>query len=153
MRCQRYTAASRMVWGDEIRRARRLDWKELERTVAWQITVTPGLRTVELAGETLAVIKGTLQSFVGSYAKSQRWGLELMAHPDDLDGLQYFGRRCGRTCLALFGDEKAPKAHQAALHVKKLGAMANWKSLWTFLDEIHVRVANLPSVLPPADWS
>ena len=52
-----------------------------------------------------------------------------------------------------FGDEKAPKAHQAKLRVKKLGVLANWKSRWTFLDQIHVRVANLPSVPPRADWS
>jgi len=121
--------------------------------IAWQISVAPSLRTIELAGETLAVVKGTLQSFVGGYAKSQRWGQALMAHPADLDGVQYFGRRCGRTCLALFGDDKTPKAHQAALHVKKLGAMVNWKSLWTFLDRIQVRVAHVPSVPPAADWS
>lgn len=49
-------AAFQEVWGDEIRRARRLDWTELERMVAWKITVAPTLRTVELAGETLAVV-------------------------------------------------------------------------------------------------
>lgn len=142
-------AAFQEIWGDEIRRGHRLDWKDLETMMAWQITVPPSLRTIELAGETLAVVKGTLQSFVGSYATSQRWGQALMAHPADLDGLQYLGRRCGRTCLALFGDEMAPKAHQAALHAKKLGAMVNWKPLWTFLDRIEVRVAHLPSTPLP----
>ena len=99
------------------------------------------------------MVKGTRQSFVGSYAKSQRWGQALMAHPADLDGPQYLGRRCGRTCLALFGDDKAPKAHQAALQVKKLRAMVNWKSLWTFLDRIQVRVAHLPSAPAAPNWS
>ena len=146
-------AAFQEVWGDEIRRARRLDWDDLEPMNAWRITVAPSLRTIELAGETLAVVKGTLQSFVGSYAKSQRWGQAFMNHPDDLDGLQYLGRRCGRTCLALFGDETNPKPHQAALRCEKLGALANWKNLWPLLDQIQLRIAHLPAVPPPGEWS
>jgi hypothetical protein len=147
------TAAFQEIWGDEIHRGRRLDWQEVEAMVAWQINVAPGLRTIELAGETLAVLKGTLQCFVGDYSKSQRWGQALMAHPADLDGLQYFGRRSGRTCLALFGDAKSPKAHHAALSAKRLGPMVNWQGLWTFFDRIQVRVAHAPSVPPLADWA
>lgn len=140
------------VWGDAIRRSRRLDWEDLEPMVAWQVSVSPALRTIELAGETLAVIKGTLQSFVSGYPKSQRWGGAFMEHPARLDGLQYLGRRSGRHCLALFGNAKPPMPHQKRLSVKKLGQLIHWKSLWPLLDRIHVRIANLPAKPPTGDW-
>jgi RES domain len=144
-------AAFQEIWGDQIR-SRRLDWHELERKIVWQITVSSSLRTIELAGETLITIKGTLQCFTGSYPKSQRWGAVLMDHPAELDGLQYLGRRSGRHCVALFGDEKNEKPHQKEIVTKKLGQLSQWKGLWPFLDRIRVRVAHLPAKPPAGTW-
>lgn len=144
-------AAFQEIWGDQIR-SRRLDWQELEQKVVWQIAVSPGLRTIELAGETLITIKSTLQCFTGGYPKSQRWGAALMDHPVELDGLQYLGRRSGRHCVALFGDEKNERPHQKEIVTKKLGQLSHWKGLWPFLDRIQARVAHLPAKPPAGTW-
>jgi hypothetical protein len=45
-------SAFQEVWGDAIRRNGRLDWAELANTVAWQITLAPDVKTIELAGPT-----------------------------------------------------------------------------------------------------
>ena len=139
-------------WADQIRSAR-LDWSDLTPIIAWQSFVPPTLRTIELAGPTLTAIRGTLQCFVGNYDKSQRWGQALMAHPANLDGLQYLGRRSGRNCLALFGDKTSPKAYQPTLRVQKLGPLVTWSQLWPFLDSIKVRIAHIPAAPPAAAWS
>ena len=146
------SAAFQEIWGDELRRGRRVDWLDLEPMRVWQIDV-PDLRTIELAGETLSLLKATLQCFVGGYGLSQRWGAALMTHPGDYDGLLYLGRRCGRRCLALFGDDRAPRPHQAALETTNLGSLVTWKGLWPFLDRIQVRVGNLPSTAPRGTWA
>jgi len=140
------------IWGDQIRRARRLDFLDLAAMTVWQMEVASTLHTIELAGETLTAMKATLQCFVGSYAKSQRWGAALMEHPANLDGLQYLGRRSGRRCLALFGDAKKAKPHQSELVVRKLGRLIDWKGFWPFLDRIHVRVAHLPDKPSSESW-
>jgi hypothetical protein len=44
-------------------------------------TKTPsGFRVINLFGETLTVTGSTVQCFVSSYSKSQRWGAALMDH-------------------------------------------------------------------------
>jgi len=144
-------AAFQEIWGDQIR-SKRLDWRDLERKIVWQIAASPHLRTIELAGETLTALKATLQCFTGSYPKSQRWGAALMEHPLDLDGLQYLGRRSGRHCLALFGDEKDERPHQKELVPQKRGPLSHWKGLWQLLDRTQVRVAHLPAKPPSGDW-
>lgn len=139
------------IWGDQIR-SKRLDWHELERKIVWRISVSAHLHTIELAGETLTAIKATLQCFTGSYPKAQRWGAALMDHPSDLDGLQYLGRRSGRGCLALFGDDKNERPHQKELATKKLGPLSRWKGLWPFLDRVQIRIAHIPTKLPLGTW-
>jgi hypothetical protein len=34
-------------------------------------------------------------------------------HSVDLDGLVYIGRRCGKPCLAMFGDSDSPRRYQS----------------------------------------
>lgn len=145
-------SAFQEVWGDTIRHDGRLDWLELNDMAVWRLSVMPTLRTIELAGPTLATIHATLQCFVGGYPESQRWGTALMAHPADLDGVQYLGRRCGRTCLALFGDKDHPKPHQAELKEERLGLLSHWSGLWTFVNSINLRLANLPEKPPTPTW-
>jgi len=135
-----------------MRRGGCLDWLGLEEQVVWRIDVNPALKTVELAGTSLAAVKATVQCFVSSYSLSQRWGTAFMLHPDDIDGLQYIGRRSGRTCLALFGDPTHPKPHQAALKETRLGALTGWSDLWAMLTATNVRVTNLPAEIPPTTW-
>jgi hypothetical protein len=146
-------SAFQELWGDVMRRQGRLDWLELEQMLVWKLEVDPALKTVELAGTSLAAIKATVQCFVTSYPLSQRWGAAFMLHPDDIDGLQYIGRRCGRTCLALFGDAITPKPHQAMLRETKLGPLPEWRDLWAMISTANVRVLNLPAAVPAATFS
>ena len=146
------TSAFQEVWGDVMRKQGRLDWLKLKELVVWKIDVDPALKTVELAGTSLATVKATVQCFVTSYPLSQRWGAAFMLHPDHIDGLQYIGRRCGRTCLALFGDKDHPKAHQLTLRETRLGVLPEWRDLWAIISAANVRVYNLPAVVPPTTW-
>lgn len=145
-------SAFQEVWGDVMRRRGCLDWLSLAEQVVWRIDVDRAIKTVELAGTSLAAVKATVQCFVSSYSLSQRWGTAFMLHPDNIDGLQYIGRRSGRTCLALFGDQVHPKAHQSALQETRLGGLSGWRDLWALVASANVRVANLPTEIPPAMW-
>lgn len=146
------TAAFQEIFGDKIRRSRRLSYRELERLVVWQLDLPPRLRAIALRGETLALLNATTASFVTSYPLSQDWGRALMDHPARLDCLEYIGRRCGVGCLALFGDAAAPKPHQRTLHPRKLGRLSEWKGLWSFLNRIQLLVTELPPKRPPSTW-
>jgi hypothetical protein len=136
-----------------MRKQGRLDWLKLKELVVWRIDVDPALKTVELAGTSLATVKATVQSFVTSYPLSQRWGAAFMRHPDDIDGLQYIGRRSGRNCLALFGDEDQPKAHQVTSRENRLGVLSEWRDLWSIISVANLSLYNLPAVVPPTRWS
>lgn len=141
------------IWGDKIRPSRRLSWSEIQPMMVWHVEVSSSLNAIELAGETLAVIKANTQSFVSSFALSQEWGRQLMLHPADIDGMKYIARRCGRSCLALFGDGTKPKPHQSALRARQLGPLQTWKGLWPLLDRIQVKVSDLPGMPPKPEWS
>lgn len=92
-----------------------------------------GFQGVELFGETLTVIRATLQCFVSDYPLSQRWGVALMKHPADLEGLVYRGRQCGQDCLAMFGDELCPRPYQKQLTFTKLGELELWDGFWPMI--------------------
>ena len=57
-----------------------------------------------------------------------------------IDGLVYLGRRSGARCLALFGDEAAPKWHQAALSLSRLGRLHESLEFWQLADELELAV-------------
>jgi hypothetical protein len=80
-----------------------------------------------------------LQCFVSSYPESQRWGAALMEHTADLDGLVYIGRRCGTSCLAMFGDTDSPRRYQNELRTATLGELQFWDEFWPMLDRLGVR--------------
>lgn len=140
-------AAFQEVFGEKIRHGTPLDWTEVRGVCVWCITIPSCFRGVDLFGENLSVIHATLQCFVSSYPKSQRWGAALMSHPSDLDGLVYFGRRCGAPCMAMFGDTESPRPYQKDLEIKRLGQLSAWDELWPMLDRLGVRLSSMPATL------
>lgn len=140
-------AAFQEVFGNKIRHGAPLDWTEVQNICVWRIITPPRFRGLALFGETLSVIDATLQCFVSSYPKSQRWGAALMRHPADLDGLVYLGRRCGANYLAMFGDADSPRRYQSALRTDLLGDLATWNQFWPMLDRLGVRLTSMPEML------
>jgi hypothetical protein len=138
-------AAFQEVFGDKIRHGAPLDWTEVSEVRVWRINTPSGLRGLDLFGEALSVIDATLQCFVSSYPKSQRWGAALMNHPADLDALVYLGRRSGAPCLAVFGDEDSPRWYQCALKTTALGDLVSWDDSWPLMDRLRVRITSMPS--------
>lgn len=138
------TTAILEVFGDKLRRTPRLTISEIERYDIYAVRVSEDAQTVALEGPNLAQIGATLGSFAGSYPLSQKWGLALMQHRAEIDGLVYLGRRSGDHCLALFGDEKKPKKHQAKLRVSKIGPLVDSLEFWQFVDRLKVAVLPLP---------
>jgi len=76
-----------------------------------------------------------------------------MDHPADLDGLVYYGRRCGAHCLAMFGDETSPRKYQESLKSELLGDLVLWDEFWSMLDRLKVRVSSVPSQREGPTWS
>lgn len=146
-------SAFQEVYSDEIRKGD-VDYNSVANYRVWKITVPDTMRTIELAGPTLTHIRASIQSFTGRYSLSQEWGRALMLNKDDLDGLIYIGRRCGRPCLAMFGDdapnEKVP--YQLGLTVDVCGLLVEWKGFWTLTDQLRVTFTNLPTVKPKPTW-
>jgi hypothetical protein len=147
------TAAFQEVFGNKIHHHTPLDWTELEEADVWRICTPVSFRGLDLFGEPLTRIHATLQCFVSSYAKSQRWGAALMSHPADLDGLVYLGRRCGVNCLAMFGDDGAPRDYQKYLKIDVLGDLVCWDGFWPMLDRLNVRISSAPKGRKGPVWS
>jgi RES domain len=147
------TRAFQEVFGIKIRCSTPLDWSEINDFRVWCISIPGGFRGLNLFGDTLTLIDATLQCFVSSYAKSRRWGAALMDHPADLDGLVYYGRRCGAHCLALFGDETSPRKYQKSLKSELLGDLILWDEFWSMLDRLKVRVSSIPRERKEPTWS
>jgi RES domain len=137
-------SAFQEVFGNKIRHGTPLDWSEVRDVCVWSITTPSSFRGIHLFGETLTLIGATLQCFVSSYPKSQRWGAALMEHSADLDGLVYIGRRCGSQCLAMFGDEDSPRRYQNELRTMMLGELKFWDEFWPMLDRLGVRLTSMP---------
>jgi hypothetical protein len=147
-------AAFQEIFGNKIRSSSPLNWEEIKDISAWRITLSPSFRGLGLYGESLTAIGATLQCFVSSYPKSQRWAAALMNHPADLDGIVYLGRRCGVQCLAMFGDTVAPRSYQSSIQTDRLGNLALWDGFWPMLDRLGVRVSSIPgSISMKASWS
>ena len=146
-------SAFQEVYSDAIRKGT-LDYKDVAAYQVWKITVPASMRTIELAGPTLTHIRATLQCFTGRYSLSQEWGRALMLNKDDLDGLVYIGRRCGKPCLALFGDnsphEKNP--YQKSIAAKPCGRIVEWRGFWPLMDQLRVAFTNLPATRPRSTW-
>ena len=62
------TSAFQEVFGNKIRQRAPLDWSEVQDVCAWSIQTPPFFRGINLFGETLTVIGGTVQCFVSSYS-------------------------------------------------------------------------------------
>lgn len=137
-------SAFQEVFGNKIRHRAPLDWNEVWDVRVWRITTPSSFRGMHLYGETLTVIDATLQCFVSSHPKSQRWGAALMEHTADLDGLGYIGRRCGTPCLAMFGDKNSPRRYQNELRTEMLGELQFWDEFWPMLDRLGVRLISMP---------
>jgi RES domain len=137
-------SAFQEVFGNKIRHRASLDWNEVWDVRVWRITTPSSFRGMHLYGETLTVIDATLQCFVSSHPKSQRWGAALMEHTADLDGLVYIGRRCGTPCLAMFGDKNSPRQYQNELRTEMLGELQVWDEFWPMLDRLGVRLISMP---------
>lgn len=137
-------SAFQEVFGDKITHQKPLDWSEIQRLSVWLVRTPAELRGFELFGENLSVIGATLQCFVSSYAKSQRWGAALMSHPAQLEGLIYMGRRSGARCLAMLGDRVNARAYQLYLEAQCLGPLSDWQELWPTLDRFRVRLSSMP---------
>lgn len=137
-------SAFQEVFGNKIRHRASLDWSEFEDVCVWCIRTPPGFRAINLFGETLTVIGATLQCFVSGYLKSQRWGAAFMDHSVDLDGLVYIGRRCGKPCLAMFGDSDSPRRYQSDIRTEMLGELQFWDEFWPMLDRLGVRMTSMP---------
>jgi hypothetical protein len=137
---QDLTTAFLEVFADKVRHSRRLSRAAIDRYDVYAVNVAPHLKVLALEGVNLAKIGATMGCFAGSYPLSQRWGAALMRHPAMLDGLVYIGRRSGARCLALFGDESAPKKHQATLRVSRVRALAEALEFWQLADELELAV-------------
>lgn len=145
------TAAFQEIWGDRIRQRAPVDWAEFVGRDVWRIDV-PRATLLTLAGPTLTTLRATLQCFVGSYPLSQAWGRALMAHPANLDGVCYLGRRCGAYCVALFGDRSAPKPYQAAIVETRLGPLVQWKRFFPLRSQLRLRISSLPTERPAVSY-
>ena len=146
-------SAFQEVFGNKLRHFAPLDWSEVHDVSVWLIKI-PKIRAIKLFGQTLTVIDATLECFVSSYPKSQRWGAALMNHPADLDGLVYIGRRSGKECLAMFGDADQPRAYQSDIQVVMLGELSYWDEFWPMLDGLNVRMTSIPEEREAArQWS
>jgi hypothetical protein len=133
------------VFGDKITYRKPLDWSEIEQRSVWLVRTPDTLQGFELFNENLSVIGATLQCFVSSYPKSQRWASALMRHPSDLEALVYIGRKSGAPCLAILGASENQRAYQSLLQTQRLGALSDWEELWTTLDRFHVRLSSMPA--------
>jgi RES domain len=133
------------VFGDKINYRKPINWKEIEQRSAWLVRTPDTLRGFELFNENLSIIGATLQCFVSSYPKSQRWGAALMRHPADLEALVYMGRKSGAPCLALLGDSDNQRPDQSLLQTQCLGPLSDWEELWTTLDRFRVRLSSMPA--------
>jgi len=134
------TTAFLEVFGDKIRHSRRIARAAIERYDVYAVKPAANLKILTLEGANLAKIGATLGCFSGSYPLSQRWGARLMAHPDQLDGLVYLGRRSGAQCLALFGEENAPKEHQASLMLSRIGRLHESLEFWQLAEDLKLAV-------------
>jgi hypothetical protein len=143
------------IFADRIRKEGRINYAELDDTIAWKVKVPPDLNLLALEGATLPKIKATMQSFVSRYSLSQAWGEAFMKHPADLDGVIYKGRRSAGDCLALFGDTDPAKGrrHQRSLVPTKLGRITEWSEFYEVILQTGARVANLPTTRPGSCWS
>lgn len=128
------------VFGDKIRHSRRIARAAIERYDVCAVKPAAHLKVLALEGANLAKIGATLGCFSGSYPLSQRWGAALMTHPERIDGLVYLGRRSGARCLALFGDDAAPKKHQASLALSRIGRLHESLEFWQLADELALAV-------------
>ncbi len=133
------------VFGDKIAYRKPIDRKEIEQRSVWLVRTPDTLKGFELFNQNLSVIGATLQCFVSSYPKSQRWGAALMRHPAALEALVYMGRKSGAPCLAMLGDSNNERRYQSLLQTQRLGALSNWEELWTTLDRFHVRLSSMPA--------
>jgi RES domain-containing protein len=133
------------VFGDKINRRKPIDWKEIEQRSVWLVRTPDTLRGFELFNENLSVIGASLQCFVSSYPKSQRWGAALMRHPSDLEALVYMGRKSEAPCLAMLGASDNQRAYQSLLQTQCLGALSAWEELLTTLDRFRVRLSSMPA--------
>lgn len=86
------------VWGDVIRRHRRIDWKTLESATAWKLTINDP------------------------------------------------------TCIALFGDDTHPREYQKRIRAEKLGPMTHWRRLFSYAEQIQLRISNTPDAPPAPSW-
>ncbi len=146
-------SAFQEVYSDAIRKGC-LNYTAVSRQKVWTLKVPATIRTIELSGPTLTRIRATLQCFVGGYGLSQEWGRALMLNKDELDGIVYIGRRCGKPCIALFGDDasKPVKPYQSQMTTTSLGLIIEWKHFWRLIDELKVSFVNLPSTRPAPTW-
>ncbi len=141
-------AAFQEIFADKIRSNKGIPWAEISDLCVWRIYAVQGLRTIELYGPTLSLIRATLQCFTSSYGLSQRWGAALIEHSADLEGIRYMGRRSGSECLALLGDEDNPRGFQGNLKFERAGLLIDWEEFWVCLDEMAVLVAGMPVPKP-----
>lgn len=146
------TAAFQEIWGDRLRSKAPIDWMEFSSKTVWRIEIRPPFSVFELAGANLTTIRATLQCFTGEYSTSQSWGAALMEHPANLDALQYFGRRCGSRCIALFGEERMPRAYQTMLATTRLGPLVEWRTFFPVRSRFRIRITSLPACRPPATF-
>ena len=131
----------------------RLDYLEVAAQDTFSIGLPVDLKALDLSGPDLTAIRATLQCFVGAYALSQEWGRALMSHPADLEALLYQGRRCGRTCIAMLGDEENRRGFQDKLKVINLGPIVEWDGFWQFAAALRIEWLNAPRLRPTATWS
>jgi hypothetical protein len=128
------------VFGDRIRTNPRISLELIRQYQIVEVQPAADARVVALEGVAVARIGATLNCFCGSYPLSQRWGAALMAHPAQIDGLVYLGRRSGARCLALFGDETKPKPHQHRLRTTEHGPLENSLEFWQLADQLKLGV-------------
>ena len=75
-----------------------------------------------------------------------------MDHSVDLDGLVYIGRRCGKPCLAMFGDSDSPRRYQSDIRTEMLGELQFWDEFWPMLDRLGVRMTSMPQERREIPW-
>src|SRR6266542_4449644 len=130
-------SAFQEVYSGEIRKGH-LNYNDVAVHQVWEIVVPAAIKTIELSGPTITNIRATIQCFTGRYTLSQEWGRALMLNKDDLDGLIYIGRRCGKPCIAMFGsdapNEKLP--YQIAITVRSLGLIIEWRGFWSLMNQL-----------------
>jgi hypothetical protein len=145
------TSAFQEIYGDEARKTRPINEERFHEQCIWKITVPAGMRLFSLTGPNLTRIKATAGSFTGSYPTSQAWAKSLMEHPDDVEGLFFVARRCGKLCLAVFGDAKSPRPFQAQIGVQKLGRITEWRGYLPLRKQLRLKVIPRGFVPPTFD--